>query len=409
VSAFDAACKGHGDCYVPATMSIRRQFDLGKGRPVALATSILVTAVAASAGLLAQSAGTPYATLIPSPTIAFPNDADSNSPAVWEIVDGQWRLSLFNSVAGRTRLSEGRSVQRLASQGPVAFESAAPPGGFWFESVIRDADSWYGFYHNEREDVVCTGSGKVWPRIGAARSDDFGRTWLDLGPVLETPADSVRCQTNNHYFVGGVGDFSAVLDPARMFVYLYYTQYAEDAGRVGVAVARMAWADRDLPAGRVDVWTDGVWLPPAPAEPAPEFGPDSEVEPAPAPTAPPEWRFPLASPIMLAGDRWDNGNTGVNVFWGPSIHWNTALDCYVMLLNQATSNDWKQGGVFVSYNPQIDDPAGWSVPARLVQGGRWYPQVIGLADGVGTDTVAGPVARFFMGGRSDHTMVFSRR
>ncbi|MGE4226378.1 MAG: hypothetical protein AB7I23_23775 [Vicinamibacterales bacterium] len=376
-------------------------------------TCLVVAGVAAARViLLAQSTGAPFATLAAAAPVAFPNEADSNSPAIWEMVEGRWRMSLLNSVAGQAKLSEGRTVQRLTSQGAVSFRSAAPHGGVWFESVIRDADAWYGFYHNEREGVVCAASGKVWPRIGAARSDDLGRSWIDLGPILETPPDTVRCETNNHYFVGGVGDFSAVLDPDRHFVYLYYTQYVEATARVGVSVARMAWADRDAPAGRVDVWAEGVWQPPALQVIPPSPGEPTEDE---ALVAPPEaepeteWRYPLASPIMIAGDRWDNGNSGVNVFWGPSIHWNTAIDSYVMLLNQAASNDWKQGGVFVSFNPRLDDPGGWSAPVRLFQGGYWYPQVIGLADGVGTDTIAGPVARFFMNGRSDFTIVFGRR
>jgi hypothetical protein len=395
-------------------MSILPDFDLRRGHRAAWAASIVVAGVVAATAVSSASstAGEPYASLVPGPTLTFPNTADSNSPAIWEMVDGEWRLSMLNSVAGTSQLSQGRSVVRLAAQGPVAFASAAPHGGFWFESVIRDTEAWYGFYHNERDGVVCAGSGKVWPRIGAARSDDHGRSWTDLGPILETPAETTRCTTNNHYFVGGVGDFSAVLDPDRLFVYLYYTQYVEATGRTGVSVARLAWADRDAPAGRVDVFAEGVWQPPANVQ----TGIEGEFEPAPADDAPPQvpalidhWRYPLASPIMLAGDRWDNGNSGVNVFWGPSIHWNTSIDSYVMLLNQATSNEWKQGGVYVSFNPRIDDPGGWTVPERLFQGGIWYPQVIGLMPGQGTDTVAGPVARFFLGGRSDYTITFGRR
>ena len=356
------------------------------------------------------TAGEPFATLAPDATVTFPSEADSNSPAIWEMVDGEWRLSMLHSVAGSARLSEGRSVQRLATQGPVTFQSTAPHGGVWFESVIRDTEAWYGFYHNEREGVVCVGSGKVWPRIGAARSDDHGRSWVDLGPILETPVDTTRCATNNYYFVGGVGDFSAVLDPDRMFVYLYYTQYVEETGRTGVSVARLAWADRDAPAGRVDVFAEGVWQPPTPVLSAGESAGQRQDDAAPdVPASNTEWRYPLASPIIIAGDRWDNGNSGVNVFWGPSIHWNTSIESYVMLLNQASSNEWKQGGVYVSFNPRIDDPGGWTPPERLFQGGIWYPQVIGLAAGQGTDTVAGPVARFFLGGRSDYTITFGRR
>jgi hypothetical protein len=389
--------------------------DLSRGRWLPALASIAVVAFLVVPTAQSAGDGAPFASIVPGPTVEFPNETDSNSPAVWEMVRGQWRLSLFNSVAGSTQLSVGRNVQQLADAGAVGFSTAPPEGGVWFESVIRDADAWYGFYHNERQDVVCPGSGKVWPRIGAARSEDRGRTWVDLGPIIETPQATTRCTTVNRYFVGGAGDFSVVLDPSRTFAYIYYTQYVEEEGRTGVSVARMLWADRDAPAGRVDVWSDGGWLPPALIETAPSDPPSAERpevatgQAGPGAGAAPGWLFPLASPLMVAGDRWDDGDNRVNVFWGPSIHWNTHLDSYVMLLNQATSNEWKQGGVFVSFNARIDDPGGWTPPERILEGGTWYPQVMGFTDGQGTDTVAGPSARFFMSGKSDYTIVFGRR
>jgi hypothetical protein len=36
-----------------------------------------------------------------------------------------------------------------------------------------------------------------------------------------------------------------------------------------------------------------------------------------------------------------------------------------------------------------------------MSGGTWYPQVIGLEEGSGSDKLAGATARFFLGGRSD--------
>lgn len=378
------------------------RIDLTRWQRYVVVTTIVVAATTrVGSAIPAGPADTPSASLVAAAPLQFPNDTDSNSPAIWEMVAGRWRLSILNSIDGQAQLSEGRSMERMASRGSIAFASAAPHGGVWFESVIADGERWYGFYHNERAGVVCPASGKVWPRIGAARSEDRGRTWVDLGPILETPADTTRCVTNNYYFVGGVGDFSAVLDPEGAFVYLYYTQYVEREGGVGVSVARMAWADRDAPAGRVDIWNAGVWLPPTPIE-----VPSEDDESAPAE---PTWHFPLASPIMVAGDRWDDGNRSVNVFWGPSIHWNTGIERYVMLLNRAGSNEWAQEGVYISYSARIDDPAGWSPPVRLLEGGAWYPQVVGLDTGEGTDTLAGGTARFFMGGRSDHLIVFDRR
>ena len=373
------------------------------GMTVAVVTLALVAFH--SPRLLAQTTGEPYAALLPAATLSFPNETDSNSPAVWEIVDGTSTLSLFNSVAGWAGLSRGPSLRSLSNHGHVRFEGGAPPGGTWFESVIRDADSWYGFYHNEREHVVCDGSGKVWPRIGAARSDDRGQTWSDLGPVIETPASSVSCDTNNHYFVGGVGDFSVVLDADRNFAYLYYTQYAEASDAVGVSVARLAWADRDEPAGRVDIWSDGAWLPPT--------SDSDRLDPAEDDETPIvtdlQWSFPLATPFLRAANRWDDARSGVDVFWGPSIHWNTTLQTYVMLLNKATSNTWEQGGVYVSFNDRLDAPTGWTTPSMVARGGSWYPQVIGLDPTAGTDSYAGGVARFFMAGKSEHVIVFGRR
>ncbi len=121
------------------------------------------------------------------------------------------------------------------------------------------------------------------------------------------------------------------------------------------------------------------------------------------------WIQPLATPIFPAAHRWDDPTSLVDVLWGPSIHWNAHLESYVMLLNKAVSNEWRQGGVFVSYNLRLDDPAGWTAPARLFSGGAWYPQVIGLDEGQGTDAYAGATARFFMAGRSDYTIRFGRR
>jgi hypothetical protein len=43
-----------------------------------------------------------------------------------------------------------------------------------------------------------------------------------------------------------------------------------------------------------------------------------------------------------------------------------------------------------------------------MDGGQWYPQVIGMEQGAGTDKFAGQEARFFMSGRSTYTIRFNR-
>lgn len=53
------------------------------------AAAVILTLVApGGASLEAQTSGEPYAALVPASTLSFPNETDSNSPAVWEVVDG---------------------------------------------------------------------------------------------------------------------------------------------------------------------------------------------------------------------------------------------------------------------------------------------------------------------------------
>jgi hypothetical protein len=106
---------------------------------------------------------------------------------------------------------------------------------------------------------------------------------------------------------------------------------------------------------------------------------------------------------------WHSRAESVDSFWGPSVHWNTFLNQYVMLLNRAVDFSWAQEGVYVSFSPELDDPAKWSEPVKIIDGGPWYPQVMGLERDRGTDKIAGSVARLFLGGRSDYYLVFRNR
>ena len=347
---------------------------------------------------LAARQGAPVATLEPATTISFPAHADSNSPLVWSLVSGRQYLYILNSVSGGSTQSRGLAVDKLAPLAAIKWSPTAPLGGSWIEAIVPDPSSsyWYGFYHNERENVVCPGSGKVIPRIGAARSSDRGLTWRDLGIVVEAPPATERCDTQNHFFVGGVGDFTVLLDKDQQFLYFYYTQYFEKSAEVGVAVARMTWANRTSPTSKATVWNAGAWLP----------GSTQRVLQADGKTTASQFVYRAATPMAKAFDSWDGGTPAVDVFWGPSIHWNTALGMYVMLLNRANSLAWAQEGIYVSYSTTLD-PRAWSPPAKLLGGGEWYPQVVGLEPD-GTDKQAGALARFFMGGRSQYLIRFSR-
>ena len=116
----------------------------------------------------------------------------------------------------------------------------------------------------------------------------------------------------------------------------------------------------------------------------------------------------MGFPIFAAKDSWHDGDSKVDAFWGPSVHWNTSIEQYVMLLNRAKDIHWAQEGIYISYASRLDDPAAWSAPKRLLSGGNWYPQVLGLEAGIGTDKIAGDSARFFMSGQSDYLIRFIR-
>ena len=179
--------------------------------------------------------------------------------------------------------------------------------------------------------------------------------------------------------MGGVGDVTAVLDRDAQDLYLYFSQYVRDPSAQGVAVARMAWADRDEQAGKRTIWNAGAWLVDG-----------------------------LGTPLVRARQPFHDRSAAADVFWGPSIHWNTYLEQYVMLLNRAKDDHFDQEGIYVSFSPTLADPSQWTAPVKIMNGGEWYPQVIGTDVGSGTDRLAGQHARFFMIGKSDRYIEFGR-
>lgn len=333
----------------------------------------------------------PAARLIPADPITFPSLADSNSPAVWEVIDGRPKLFVINSEAGKPFLSAGDDMSRLVDPVQVSFHTP-PSAGIWFESVVPDVDgTWYGFYHNELPAMECDEDPRrMIPRIGAARSRDFGTTWEDLGVILEAPRDTFDCTSVNTYFVGGVGDFTVILDQTSSYLYLFFSQYWNRDERQGVAVARMPWADRDDPSGKMAVWHgNGAWTPPRAVGPRRRYV------------------YPPGRPIYRATDEWHRDES-VDAYWGPSVHWNTHLRQYVMLLNRARTSTWEQEGIYVAFARQLDNPRSWSTPQQVISGGPWYPQVLGMEVGTGTDRIAGRRARLFQGGQSHYVIEFVR-
>ena len=117
--------------------------------------------------------------------------------------------------------------------------------------------------------------------------------------------------------------------------------------------------------------------------------------------------MPQPTAIFPTLEPFHDGDPRVDAFWGPSIHWNTYLERYVMLVNRAKDESFGEEGSYISYNAELSDPMGWSPPERIMKGGGWYPQVVGL-DANGGDATAGRVARLFSTGRSDYLLYFDR-
>lgn len=321
-----------------------------------------------------MSSALPRVVLRPATPFRLPAHVDSNSPSHWR----DDRFVIFMS-AGHPYRSEGRSLHELGSAEPVVFDNLLN-GGRWIEStILAEGGTLYGWYHHEPAGL-CPGTDLTAPMIGALRSDDDGKSWHDLGFVLTARKGTLRCDAQNGYFAGGHGDFCVVLDPEQHYLYFFFGNYAGDLHEQGVAAARMEWSHRDQPVGHVWKWHEGDWREP---------GLGGKVTPI--------------FPAMTAWERPD-----CDAFWGPSIHWNTYLEHYVMLLNRAKGAGWVQEGIYVSFNTDVANPASWTQPQKILEGGGWYPTVIGERTERGTDKLAGKTARFFMFGESAYEMVFEK-
>jgi hypothetical protein len=366
---------------------------------IALTLLCMPNVIPGSNRIAATAAAPPRATLTSAPTLTLPGNVDSNSPVLWDLDNGQRKMFVLTSHSGIPSVSSGMSLDRLGATAQV--ELLPHPGyGVWFEAIVSDdVETWYGFYHNEWPATRCGREDRFVPRIGAAKSDDRGQPWTDLGPVIQAYQSATACESPNRYVIGGVGDLSVMLDSDKHYLYFFYSQYHRDPQSQGVAVARLQWADRDRPGGRVELWRSGIWEPEAGRRTLLPGLPGAERRRL-------EWVYPAATPLIAPGLAWHDADDRVDAFWGPAVHWNSAIEQYVMLLNRAKDENYAQEGIYVSFAPRLDDPSLWTPPQKILNGGRWYPQVIG--SGSGTDKLAGATSRFFMSGKSEWMINFSR-
>ncbi len=309
-----------------------------------------------------------------APELVMPGRVDSNSPAFWR--DG--RLHLLNSTGGEDPvLTSGRNQFRLSGAGSsrLARQQTWPA---WIEAVWVDPTGViFAWYHQEHE-WVCGGDARpAQPHIGAAMSYDGGKTFFDAGVILSSPFP-INCSSQNGYFSGGHGDFSVIPDRENGYFYFLFTNYAGPREEQGVAIARMAWGQRFHPAGAVWKYHRGGWSQP---------GVRGRV-----------------TPVFPATETWQAA--GTDSFWGPSVHWNTHLQSYVMLMNRSCcAPGFPQEGIYIAFNPDLSRVHGWTKPEKILDDSGWYPQILGMGRGE-TDSVAGARARLYIYGVSTREIRF---
>ena len=312
-----------------------------------------------------------------SPSPNTPGDTDCNSPLHWD----RDTLFLFNS-SGHPWRSSGSNLFQLTQSYIKCEYNNQTNGGRWIECTWKEPQGiLYGWYHFEPSGLV-PGKGLTAPRIGAVRSMDNGIHWEDLGVIIEAPSGTLNPSTRNFYFAGGNGDFSMMLDANHRYLYFFISTYAGETTAQGVSIARMEWKFRDAPVGKIYKWHNQGWTEP---------GLGGRV-----------------TPIFPARIDWHRDDA--DAFWGPSVHWNHNIKKHVMLLNRAIDKDWTQEGIYVSYNSDLANPTGWTLPVKILGGLRknqWYPQVAGLDSArKETDKLAGKKARLFVRGESRWEIMF---
>jgi hypothetical protein len=319
----------------------------------------------------------------PAPEIAFPVHADCNSPCWWH----EGKFYLLTST-GHPVLSSGKDVTTLTAGEEITY-TAYRDGGRWMEAVFQaDDGTLFGWYHNEPAHLVPPEmhEGRRFPMtapfIGAAVSYDNGQTWDDLGLVLAGGAETLNLEAPNFWFAGGNGDFTVILDRDRTFFYFVFGTYYKDVNQQGISLARMRFEDLPSPVGKVMKWHEGSFSEP---------GLNGRV-----------------TPVFPARGDWYGSDP--DAFWGPSIHWNTAVEQYVVLMNRAIDRNWKQGGIYAVCAVNLSEPGSWSEPQLLLEEDGWYPQVIGSDTAKGeTDREAGVTSRLFIHGKSKYHLNFSKR
>lgn len=359
---------------------------------------------------------TPRFKLIQANKVLFNSFVDCNMAEAWigdtfRIFPGKYGEDPVWGPANELMFANGKNADEAFGSSQKDFERPILPrnvnpglpglhGAVWFETVYQattdsSGKTLFAVYHNENYPATLpfdstTGIGYrdyLWPqglrgpesaaavcRIGIMKSDDGGRSWNDRGIFIEDLQHHMILKPHNTSitFAGGVGDPSAVASGD--FLYLFYGEYGyagnykeqsydrekEWSGQC-ISVARIALSDLDNPQGKARRWS----------------GQDFSISHD-------AIGKPIRSLQIPSAEGGGPASEAGNMFyWGPSVSWNTYLQCWVMLMARAEGPSWKGGNLYISFNKNkdlgVDDHSQqWSKPALMVsRPGHilWYPSL----------------------------------
>jgi hypothetical protein len=354
--------------------------------------------------------------LIETDTFFFNNFVDCNMAEVWvgdtlRIFPGKYGEDPVWGFAEDLKFASGPNADAVFST--PASEYIAPKlpinapvgepglhGAVWFETVYQDkkdpsGKTLYAIYHNENYPETLpynetTGEGyidKDWPlglteritpaavcRIGVMKSTDGGWSWENKGLFLEDKQPRIILKPHNisKTFAGGVGDPSAVA--VGEYLYLFYGEYGypgtydaasydpikEWSGQC-ISIARIKIDDLDDPQGKAKRW-DGEG-----------FNADWDGIGKPVSS--------LQMPMENGGGPASSPTGGFH--WGPSVSWNTYLECWVMMMGKVEGQSWVGDELYISFNPHKELGEGnnsqaWTKPQKLLEKPGhvlWYPSL----------------------------------
>ena len=354
--------------------------------------------------------------LIPINKITFNSYVDCNMAEAWigdtfRIFPGKYGEDPLWGNARDLKFADGKNGPDAFNNSVAGFtEPILPPnasigkdglhGVVWFETVYQDerdgsGKTLYAIYHNENYPSTfpydsLTGKGYIdsnWPqglagpgspaavcRIGIMKSKDGGRSWINNGIFIEDLQPRMILLPNNDAidFAGGVGDPSAVASGD--YLYLFYGEYGypgiysqsgysrdiEHAGQC-ISVARIRISDLDNPTGKARRWDGNGFK-------ANYNGVGSPI-------------YNLQIPVDMGGGPASSAQG--KYYWGPSVSWNTAMNCWVMLMSKAEGPIWFGSSLYISFNSNtdlgsLDHSQQWTDPQLLLQKENhivWYPSL----------------------------------